>query len=115
MKKSLSKRVLAAMLVPTIALSIVLVPTALAVYDYGQDLNGNQCASTLKEDGTCNILYTNDGSLKGDANSIRLGDSANVAQPNGPTNAERTAIQKEKRRLLCKIMFCTPTKAAHLK
>lgn len=92
-------------LLSILVLTIMFVPSTFAFTDYGQDNEGRQCASVLKGDGTCNIVYSNDRSVIG-ARSMEANASLVVAQPNAPTVAERTARQNAVRAQICLIIGC---------
>jgi hypothetical protein len=92
-------------LLTAMVLTLLIVPTAFAFTDYGQDAKGRQCASPLK-DGTCNIIYTNDFSLIGDEESLDVTSSAKIAQPNALTKKEMLNHQKGVRDTICRILGC---------
>lgn len=74
--------------------------------DYGKDSKGRLCASSLKGDGTCNIIYSNDVTLRGDGDSFDVHSSAYLAQPNAPTMKILVDQQKATRAWICNIIVC---------
>lgn len=85
----------------SILLSVAFASPTYAFVDYGRNEDGAQC-----HDESCNIVYTFDGSLIGDAQSLDLDATAFIAQPNAPTNEERVAQQAEVRKRICLIIGC---------
>jgi hypothetical protein len=85
----------------TLALLVATTSSAYAFTDYGVNEDGAQCF-----DESCDIVYSNDRSLIGDARSLDLNATVFIAQPNAPTQEEMLARQAEVRRQICLIIGC---------
>lgn len=101
------KKYLSITLVAVIAsIAFMATKSAFAFTDYGTDNDGNQCASELHEDGTCNLIYNKQITLIGNSGNFNVDSVKTVAQPKAPLMAELLKHQAAVRAEICRIINC---------